>query len=103
MIAVAETLIDYSSRLKKPVINRGGEKAGLRKFEEHREVNHRFDRPPFFKRDNPKPSKPCFICDGPHWTRECPKRKAMDALKTEMETSMTKMLLIWVLSDILEL
>ena len=24
----------------------------------------------------------CFICDGPHWARECPKRKALNALVT---------------------
>ncbi|GKC60586.1 reverse transcriptase, partial [Tanacetum coccineum] len=30
------------------------------------------------------PPKPCFICDGPHWTRDCPSQKAINALVSEM-------------------
>ena len=35
-----------------------------------------------------KPKTNCFLCDGPHWARECPKRKALNALierETEQE------------------
>lgn len=86
-IAAAETLVDFSSRPKRPnIIKGGGEKMGTRKFEERKEANLRSEKVPFFRRDTTtKPPKPCFICDGPHWTRECPKRKAMNALIAEME------------------
>ena len=35
-----------------------------------------------------KPKTNCFLCNGPHWARECPKRKALNALierETEQE------------------
>ena len=32
------------------------------------------------KRRDFKPKTNYFLCDGPHWARECPKRKALDAL-----------------------
>ena len=33
-----------------------------------------------------KPKTNCFLCDGPHWARECPKRKALsDMIKRETE------------------
>ena len=36
----------------------------------------------------------CFLCDGPHWARECPKRKALSAMierETEQEGDDTHM------------
>ena len=27
----------------------------------------------------------CFLCDGPHWARDCPKRKALHAMIKERE------------------
>ena len=32
-----------------------------------------------------KPKTNCFLCDGPHWARECPKRKVLSAM-IERET-----------------
>ena len=35
-----------------------------------------------------KPRTNCFLCDGPHWARQCPKRKALSAMierETEQE------------------
>ena len=32
-----------------------------------------------------KPKNKCFLCDGPHWACECPKRKALNAM-IERET-----------------
>ncbi|PON50889.1 Aspartic peptidase domain containing protein [Parasponia andersonii] len=31
-------------------------------------------------RDFSKLRVKCFLCDGPHWPRECPKKKALNAL-----------------------
>ena len=31
------------------------------------------------------PKIKCFLCDGPHWARDCPKRKALSAMIEEME------------------
>ena len=41
-----------------------------------------------------KPKTNCFLCDGPHWARECPKRKALNAMierETEQEGDDTHM------------
>ena len=32
------------------------------------------------KRKEFKPKTSCFLCDGPHWARECPKKKALNAM-----------------------
>ena len=31
------------------------------------------------------PKIKCFLCDGPHWARDCPKRKALSAMIEERE------------------
>ena len=31
------------------------------------------------------PKIKCFLCDGPHWARDCPKRKALNAMIEERE------------------
>ena len=31
------------------------------------------------------PKIKCFLCDGPHWTRDCPKKKALTAMIKERE------------------
>lgn len=33
-----------------------------------------------YKKEAPKL---CFICHGPHWTRDCPNRKAINAIVAE--------------------
>ncbi|RVW57489.1 Formin-like protein 6 [Vitis vinifera] len=37
------------------------------------------------KRKEFKPRTNCFLCDGPHWARDCPKRKALNAMIEEKE------------------
>ncbi|KAK8534488.1 hypothetical protein V6N13_061598 [Hibiscus sabdariffa] len=96
-IAVAESLIDYTSRKEstpKPKDKRidqakGGGDKGQRK------EAHQDDNPPRYKessawkgkakakdfRGSKKPSSnKCFICDGDHWVRECPQRQALNSL-----------------------
>nr|CAN80593.1 hypothetical protein VITISV_040475 [Vitis vinifera] len=37
------------------------------------------------KRKEFMPRTNCFLCDGPHWARDCPKRKALNAMIEEKE------------------
>ncbi|XP_059654537.1 uncharacterized protein LOC132301286 [Cornus florida] len=37
------------------------------------------------KEGTPKPKGSCFICDGPHWVRDCPKRKTLNAMTSRYE------------------
>ncbi|RVW62237.1 hypothetical protein CK203_064477 [Vitis vinifera] len=37
------------------------------------------------KRKEFTPRTNCFLCDGPHWARDCPKRKALNAMIEENE------------------
>ncbi|RVW98867.1 hypothetical protein CK203_024109 [Vitis vinifera] len=37
------------------------------------------------KRKEFTPKIKCFLCDGPHWARDCPKRKALSAMIEERE------------------
>lgn len=80
---MAESLLDYKPPQRNMHAARiGGEKNAPRKFEDPRKDKPWFDNQ--FRRDPPKsPRKSCFICDGPHWTRECPNQKAMNALVAE--------------------
>ncbi|PWA72092.1 hypothetical protein CTI12_AA274570 [Artemisia annua] len=80
-IAAAESIVDYSNRPRRPLTNKTGvERAPVKRLD----GGPKFERS-FQKKDTSKPPpKPCFICDGPHWTRECPSRKAINALVAEM-------------------
>ncbi|KAK8606415.1 hypothetical protein V6N13_030698 [Hibiscus sabdariffa] len=96
-IAVAESLIDYTSRKestskpkdKKSDQAKGGGDIGQRK------VGHQDDNPSKYKesstwkgkakakdfRGSKRPSSnKCFICDGDHWVREGPQRQALNSL-----------------------
>ena len=37
------------------------------------------------KRKEFTPKIKCFLCDGPYWARDCPKRKALSAMIEERE------------------
>ena len=37
------------------------------------------------KRKEFTPKSKCFLCDGPHWARDCPKRKALNVMIEEGE------------------
>ncbi|RVX13954.1 hypothetical protein CK203_011471 [Vitis vinifera] len=68
-MAVAESLVDYrkgdSSKPKPP--SKGNQDKGKDKRKE------------FTPRTN------CFLCDGPHWARDYPKRKTLNAMIEEKE------------------
>ncbi|KAK8696722.1 hypothetical protein V6N13_001851 [Hibiscus sabdariffa] len=96
-IAVAESLIDYTSRKEstpKPKDKRSGQAKGGGDKGQRKEA-HQVDNPPKYKesstwkgkakakdfRGSKKPSSnKCFICDGDHWVRECPQRQALNSL-----------------------
>lgn len=85
-IAAVEGLVDYSAQKKKKhdPNKSWGDRLGLRKEHGYRKgnkgkpFNDKHDKGP--KGESFKPPKPCFICNGPHWTRECLNRKAMNVL-----------------------
>ncbi|KAA0041284.1 uncharacterized protein E6C27_scaffold128G002760 [Cucumis melo var. makuwa] len=88
-IAVVETLVDYSAQSK-------GKKPGPEKHGGKPDKTKNFGRKDGGKvktfqwrngkndgthrGESSNPSKPCFICKGPHWTRDCPNQKALNAL-----------------------
>ncbi|KAI4313260.1 hypothetical protein L6164_026251 [Bauhinia variegata] len=98
-ITAAESLVDYSSKNKKPNIGKSvGDKnvqkkghdlkdgANKKTFSGISKQERAF--PP--KKDTFNPPKPCFICEGPHWTRDCPNRKAMNSLVAKMREKQAK-------------
>lgn len=81
VIVATEKLVDYSTqKKKKPRPHRsGGDKLGQKKEHDRKDRkkgkpfnDERYKGP---KGESSEPPKPCFICDGSHWTRECPNRK----------------------------
>ncbi|KAJ9682540.1 hypothetical protein PVL29_018458 [Vitis rotundifolia] len=94
-MAVAESLMDYkrgdSSKvesLEDSHTTGGGEEAsrdhyaprmGSGKTPNVREGKGKAEKKEF------TPKIKCFLCDGPHWARDCPKRKALSAMIEEME------------------
>ncbi|KAA0050296.1 reverse transcriptase [Cucumis melo var. makuwa] len=93
-IAVAETLVDYSaqSKGKKPGPEKHGGKPdktksfGLKDGGKVKTFQWRNGKNDGAHRgESSNPSKPCFICKGPHWTRDCPNRKALNALVAKFQ------------------
>lgn len=89
-IAAAESLTNYSAPAKEREPDSDGNEEGEDELEEdaHREEIGT-PKPPsgrqkFKKKDRSKTPKACFICDGPHWMRDCPKRKAINAIAAEI-------------------
>ncbi|RVW34490.1 hypothetical protein CK203_110300 [Vitis vinifera] len=94
-MAVAESLTDYkrgdSSKVESledsHAMGRGDEvprdhnapKKGSGKTSNVREGRDKAERKEFM------PKIKCFLCDGPHWARDCPKRKALSAMIEERE------------------
>ena len=90
----AYALTDYSTQSKEKKTNQGksgGDKSGQRsqgrKEEGQRKPSNtdKRNKPSGGKSETPKPKTPCFICDGPHWVRDCPKRKTLNALMSQHE------------------
>ncbi|GJU13413.1 putative retrotransposon gag domain, aspartic peptidase domain protein [Tanacetum coccineum] len=85
-IAHAEALIDFSTRneLSKPK----DQKANQEKCGGEKNVQPKVDvarKPPIGKDKNLKTSYKsggCFICDGPHKARDCPKKASLNGLST---------------------
>ena len=90
-IAVAEGLVDFSSprestkpKEKKSSYAKGGGDKIQRKEEPRRESYSARFKDKGKSRDMRSSDKPndnkCFLCDGPHWARNCPQRRALSAL-----------------------
>ncbi|KAK0594587.1 hypothetical protein LWI29_037966 [Acer saccharum] len=95
-IAEAESLTDYSTQSREKKTNQGksgGDKFGQRnqgrKEEGQRKPSStdKRNKPSGGKSEAPKPKSPCFICDGPHWVRDCPKPKTLSAMMSQHEES----------------
>ncbi|KAI4353826.1 hypothetical protein L6164_002751 [Bauhinia variegata] len=89
-----KSLVDYSSKNKKPNLGKSGLKKGhdLKDSENKKSFNGSTKQEKAFppKKDTSKLPKPYFICEGPHWTRDCPNWKAINALVTEMREKEAK-------------
>ncbi|KAL5808962.1 hypothetical protein ACOSQ3_029653 [Xanthoceras sorbifolium] len=92
-IAIAESLIDYRRseppKKKPPQDNhgKGGGDKGKGPYKPPSGKDKGKQKEGQGKKDI-KPKTNCFLCDGPHWARECPKRKAINALVDEREKEM---------------
>ena len=90
-LTTAETLVEYrrgESSNSKPKSNYT--KGGGAKF--HKPQHKENSNKPSPSKDWRKGSKPemkpkddCFLCGGPHWARDCPKRKSLSAMLEERE------------------
>ena len=89
-IAATEILVDYTAQSKerKPSPNKREGNHYKHRDSEQREkgkkVFHRHDK--YHKTQQGESSKPspCFVCNGPHRTRDCPNRKAMNTLVAKL-------------------
>ncbi|KAK0578590.1 hypothetical protein LWI29_012915 [Acer saccharum] len=89
-IAATESLADYS----RPKERNDNHKEGRDKLKDsdHKDKGHSKSLDGDNRRDTQggkpekiKPKSPCFICNGPHWVRDCPKRKMLNAMVTQLE------------------
>ena len=112
-MAVAESLMDYKESMSSndegsrvSHSSGGGEEVSLKETEDDcstdggEEVPHSTDRHAkgkvsYTRKDKGKrkqrestPKLKCFLCDGPHLARECPKRKALSTLIEKSEKTM---------------
>ena len=89
-MAVAESLVDYrrgdSSKPKPPSKGNQAKGGGDKRSQGHT-PKERSSKGPSGKdgkgKDKRKEFKArtnCFLCDGPHWAQDCPKRKALNAM-----------------------
>ncbi|KAF2308338.1 hypothetical protein GH714_040416 [Hevea brasiliensis] len=89
-ISIVESLIEFrkSDKSKNDTKTHkgksGGEppkhkKGGSKKWKS-KETTSKGDRPRKFDRPRDRPPLKCFLCDGPHRVRECPKRNTLSAL-----------------------
>ena len=102
-MAVAESLMDFrrgdSSQAKPP--SKGGHAKGGGDRWYKNDIKEGFSAASTSRDDKGgdrrrdfKPRTNCFLCDGPHWERQCPKSKALSAMierETEQEGDNTHM------------
>ncbi|CAL5371561.1 unnamed protein product [Camellia sinensis] len=89
-MAAADGLLDYklskeptteTSKSKKKGKEKTGEKkSGFRKGKEGSKYKHKGDSS---QTNGGKSNKGCFICDGPHRAKDCPKREKLNAMVAE--------------------
>lgn len=85
-------LIDYlfhSKATKKPYSSKsGGDKSGPKKDVSPKDGGYPKPSTSYMPKifvSKKKVPKLCFICDTLHWTRDCPNRKAMNAIMAEYD------------------
>ena len=94
-MAVAESLVDYrmgdSSKPKSPSKGNQGKGGGDKESRGHTSKEGSSKGPSGKdgkgkdKRKEFTPRTNCFLCDGPHWARDYPKRKTLNAMIEEKE------------------
>ncbi|XP_019059506.1 PREDICTED: uncharacterized protein LOC109117174 [Tarenaya hassleriana] len=96
-ITIVESIPEYNqSRPNQPSRNQGGNRDGNRPRSNFpSRDNSRNSGPPNSHgsghvKDRSKPPKPCFLCGGPHWVRECPKRAKINAAEVRPDKSKGK-------------
>ena len=95
-MAVAESLMDYKESMysndegSRVSHNSGGREEVPRSTAKHGKGKVSYTRKDKGKRKQweSRPKLKCFLCDGPHLTRECPKRKALSTLIEKSEKTM---------------
>ena len=112
-MAVAESLMDYKKSMSSndegsrvSHSSGGGEEVSPRETEDdcstdggeevpHSTARHEKGKVSYTRKDKGKrkqrestPKLKCFLCDGPHLTRECPKRKSLSTLIEKSEKTM---------------
>ncbi|CAL5372637.1 unnamed protein product [Camellia sinensis] len=98
-LAVAETLVEYTkpdasnSDSTKEGHGKGGGATWVKEWKDSEAPRYREGRSKSptgkdWRNESKKESKPkdnCFICDGPHWARDCPKRKSLSTMLEKQE------------------
>ncbi|KAH9763740.1 hypothetical protein KPL70_001270 [Citrus sinensis] len=97
-IAVAESLTEYSTQAKDKKANQGKGGGESRKDKGNNRKDWGQKKPPSNKsgqgksegkKEAPKPRSPCFMCNGPHWVRDCPEKRSLNALAAQLKSNST--------------
>ena len=95
-MAVAKSLMDYKESMSSnDEGSRVSHSLGGGEEVPHSTAKHGKGKVSYTRKDKAKrkkwestPKLKCFLCDGPHLTRECPKRKALSTLIKKSEKTM---------------
>ncbi|KAH9727005.1 hypothetical protein KPL70_008489 [Citrus sinensis] len=97
-VTAAESLTEYSTQSKDKKANQGKGGGESRKEKGNNRKDWGQKKPPSnksgqgkseSKKEAPKPRNPCFICNGPHWVRDCPEKKSLNALVAQLKSNPT--------------